>query len=102
MNVFGAKVRYELVVTKAEPGRLLVEEDKSAGVITTFTLDPVIGTGQTRVTITTEAKTSPGFKGVMEKLLNPAIMRKIYSQELEQLAQVVQQKQGLQTRFSAR
>ena len=88
-------------MTKAEPGRLLVEEDKSAGVITTFTLDPVNGTGQTRVTIATEAKTSSGLKSVMEKLLNPAIMRRIYRQELEQLAQVIQQKKGLQTHYSA-
>jgi hypothetical protein len=79
---------------------LLVEEDKSAGVITTFSLDPVNETGGTRVTIATEAKTSSGLKGMIEKLINPPIMRKIYREELEQLTQVIQQKNSLQTDYS--
>jgi hypothetical protein len=94
MNVFGAKALFELTVTKAVPGRLLVEEDKSAGVVTTFTLEPLNGTGQTRVTIATTAKTSSGLKGMMEKRINPAIMRKIYREELEQLAQVILEENG--------
>lgn len=101
MNVFGARVIYDMTVTQAEPGRLLVEEDKSAGVITTFSLEPVEGSGATRVTIATEAKTSTGLIGFLEKLANPAIMRKIYREELEQLDRVIQEKNSLQTHYSA-
>jgi carbon monoxide dehydrogenase subunit G len=94
MNVFGTKVLYHMSVTEPEPGRVLVEEDKSAGVTTTFTLDPFNGGGQTRVTISTKAKTSPGLRGMIEKLANPPILRKIYREELQQLAEVVQRKNG--------
>ena len=86
MDVFGSKVEYQMNVTEPEPGRILVEEDESAGVVTTFTLDPLNGGGQTQVTIASTARTSSGLKGVVEKLLNPAVMRRIYRQELEQLA----------------
>lgn len=92
MNVFGARSALKLQVTEPEPGRVLVEEDRSAGVVTTFTLDPVNGGGATRVTIATRANTSPGLRGMVEKLMNPAITRKIYREELQQLAEIVQRK----------
>lgn len=88
MDVFGSKVEYQMKVTEPEPGRILVEEDESAGLITTFTLDPLDGGRKTQVTITTKARTSPGLKGAVEKLVNPAVMRRIYRQELGQLAAV--------------
>jgi hypothetical protein len=90
MDVFGVKALYHMRVTEPEPGRVLVEEDESAGVITTFTMDPVNGGGQTRVTIATKARTSPGLRGMIEKLMNPPIMRRIYREELGQLDEVVQ------------
>lgn len=90
MNVFGAKVRYNLVVGEPEPGRVLMEEDAEAGVSTTFTVDPIEGGRQARVTIATTSKTGPGLRGRLEKLFNPAIMRKVYREELQQLARVAQ------------
>lgn len=92
MDVFGTKVLYHMSVTEPEPGRVLVEEDKSAGVITTFTVDPINGGGRTRVTIATKAQTSPRLRGVIEKLINPPIIRRIYREELHQLAEVIQSK----------
>jgi hypothetical protein len=88
MNVFGSKALYNLRVTKAEPGRLLVEEDEDAGVVTTFSLEP-LDDGRTRVTIATEARTSPGLRGMVERLMNPAVTRRIYREELALLAQAV-------------
>ena len=90
MNVFGAKLLYKMRVSEPEPGRVLREEDAEAGVVTTFTVDPVHGDSQSRVTIATIARTSPGLKGWLEKLMNPAITRRIYRQELAQLATVAQ------------
>ena len=94
MNVFGAKILYEMSVSEPEPGRILVEEDKSAGVVTSFTIDPVNGGDRSRVTIATEAKTAPGFRGFLEEIINPIIIRRIYRQELSQLATVVKEKYG--------
>lgn len=90
MNVFGAQVLYEMTVTEPEPGRVLREEDPQAGVVTTFTVDPVNDGEQSRVTIATTARTSPGVRGWLEKLTNPAITRRIYREELAQLAAVAQ------------
>jgi hypothetical protein len=90
MNVFGAKSLFQMTVTEPEPGRVLREEDAAAGVVTTFTVDPVNGGAQSRVTITTIARTSPGLRGWLEKWLNPVITRRIYREELAQLARIAQ------------
>lgn len=87
MNVFGSKALFNLRVTKAEPGRLLVEEDEATGTVTTFSLEP-LEDGRTRVTIATESRTSPGLRGLLEKVMNPIVTRRIYREELQQLAKV--------------
>lgn len=89
MSVFGAKATYHMVVTEPEPGRVLQEEDKVAGVVTTFTVDPANNGQAAKVTLHTRARTAPGFRGFIEKLITPAISRKIYNEELDLVAQFV-------------
>ncbi|WP_420645755.1 SRPBCC family protein [Candidatus Leptofilum sp.] len=83
MSVFGNKATYHMVVTEPEPGHVLQEEDKAAGVITTFTVDPVSNGQASRVTLHTHARTAPGVRGFIEKLITPPISRKIYNEELD-------------------
>lgn len=92
MNVFGAKSVINMVVSEPEPGRILVEEDKSAGVVTTFTLEPIGDGERTRLTISTDARASSGLRGLIERVVNPAITRKIYREELQQLGRIVDEK----------
>ncbi|MBI5668800.1 MAG: SRPBCC family protein [Chloroflexi bacterium] len=92
MNVFGSKREFRVVVSEPEPGRVLVEADPDAGVVTTFIVEPVNGGQQSRVTIATDSEARPGFTGVMERLMNPPIMRRIYQQELRQLANYLRSK----------
>ena len=92
MNVMGVKQSYRLVVSEPEPGRVLVERDDAAGIVTTFTIDALNEGTRTRVTITSEVRPSPGFKGLVERLMNPPITRRIYRKELAQLADYVQRK----------
>lgn len=92
MAVMGQTVVYNMEVTEPEPGHILAEEDKIVNTYTTFTFDPVNNGAQTKVTIATRAQTSGGFKGWMEKMMNPPIARKIYHAELENLAIVAQQR----------
>jgi hypothetical protein len=66
---------------------LLVEEDEATGTMTTFSLEP-LDDARTRVTIATETRTSPGLRGLVEKLMNPPISRRIYREELQKLAEV--------------
>jgi hypothetical protein len=89
MTVLGAKVTYNMIVTEPEPGRVLQEEDKASGVLTTFTIDPVNNGRAAKVTIHTRAKTAPGLQGFMEKLITPPISRGIYRKELDLVEEFV-------------
>lgn len=89
MKAFGNHFVYHVTVTEPEPGRVLVEEDQAAGVVTTFAIEPLNGKEASRVTITTEGKTSPGLRGWVEKWLTPLLLRRIYKDVLANLAQQV-------------
>jgi hypothetical protein len=89
MNVMGVSQVYQMTVSEPEPGRVLQEEDTAAGVVTTFTVDS-LSDNQSRVTIATTTRTNPGLKGWLEKLTTPPIARRIYREELDQLAAVLQ------------
>ena len=91
MNVMGARQVYHETVSEPEPGRVLVEADRAAGVTTTFTIEPLNGGARSRVTIATDVRASPGFKGMLEKLFNPPVTRRIFRQELRQLADYMRQ-----------
>lgn len=89
MNVYGAKRDYLITVSEPVPGRVLSETDPSAGVTTTFTVEPAGSGNQSHVTIATDSRPAPGIRGVLERLMNPYIMRRIYKEELKLLAQAV-------------
>jgi hypothetical protein len=86
----GKEVPYRMIVTEPEPGRVLVETDTApaSSLATTFTVAPVAGGAQARVEIATEWEASRGFAGLMERLLYPVAMRRIYRQELRQIGVV--------------
>lgn len=90
MEVMGVKQNYHMRVSEPEPGRILVEEDPEAGVKTTFTVAPLNGGLRSLVTIATASRTSPGLRGLIERLVNPPLTRRIYRQELQQLSDYVQ------------
>jgi|FLYN01.1.fsa_nt_gi hypothetical protein len=89
MKVFGTERVFRQVVSEPEPGRVLVEMDADAGVVTTFTIEPLGGGKQSRVTIVTDSRVSPGIQGLIEKLINPSFLRRLYKQELRNLAEYV-------------
>ena len=89
MDVYGTKRVFHQVVSEPEPGRVLMETDSTAGVTTSFTVDPIHNGTQSHVTISTESRLSPGIQGFLERLLNPLIIGRIYKQELEQLDEYV-------------
>ncbi len=89
MNVMGVERSLRFEVSEPEPGRILKETDAEAGVVTTFTVDPAGGGERARVTIATRAEASPGLMGLVERLVNPLITRRIYREELRLLAKYV-------------
>ena len=89
MEVLGVEQHYRMLVSEPEPGRVLVEHDPEAGVTTTFTVAPLNGGERSLVTIATASRPNPGLRGVIERLVNPPVARRIYKQELRQLAEYV-------------
>lgn len=85
MDVYGQTFNYHMTVTEPEPGRVLKEEDPYVGMATTFTVDP-INNYESKITIHSVAKASAGVKGWIEKLMTPSIMRRIFREQLAQLA----------------
>ena len=93
----GTRIRFEMKafgkvnvasgeVTEPVPGREL-RETLDDGIVTTFRVDP-IDAGTTRVTIET-AYHRPGFRGLIEALLAPRYLSKVYVAELALLAREV-------------
>jgi len=71
-------------ITEPEPGRMLVEREiDGRGIVTTFTVDPA-GPGRARVTIRTTYR-APGIAGFIERLLAPALLKRVYREELAML-----------------
>jgi hypothetical protein len=86
MNVMGSKRTSRFVVTEAQPGRVLVETSQEAGIVTSFTVDPVGDGSQSQLTIATDLKSSGGPMGLIERFMVPRVLRPIYGKELEQIA----------------
>ena len=90
MKVWGTEFKYHQIVSEPEPGRVLVETDLETGQFTKFIFEPLNGGTQTRLTIASEFPASQGFKGFMEKLMQPPVARGIYMKEMANIAQYVQ------------
>jgi hypothetical protein len=73
-------------VSEPEPGRVLREIESQRGLATTFTVESK-GSGGCRVSIVTTWKAS-GLKGLVERLLVPAMLRPLYEEQLDKIGQV--------------
>ncbi len=90
VRVYGGDHPFHHVVSEPEPGHVLMETDVETGQYTTFTFEPVNGGSQSLVTIASEFPLPGGFAGFMTRLMMPAVVRKMYKQELQQLADYMQ------------
>ncbi len=93
MNALGTELPFYQRVSEPEPGRVLVEQDIDSPqhVVTTFTVSPVEHE-KARVEITTTMNTSPGFKGLMERIIVPILNPSVYRKELKLLEAFAQKK----------
>ena len=87
MSILGETQSFRSLVTEPEPGRRLVETDLESQTPTLFYVLPITNGEQTRVTISTELK----GKSPVEGWIASMILQKIYREELELLAQVVEE-----------
>ena len=86
MTAMGSERSFRLVVSEPQPGRVLAESDEVAGTATTFTVEP-LGLAKCRVTIATDSRVSTGVQGWIERLVSPSFLRRVYRQELQNLAE---------------
>jgi Polyketide cyclase / dehydrase and lipid transport len=90
LKAFGQTYHYHQMVSEPEPGRVLKETEVDTGQYTTFTLEPLTGGQPTRVTIASEFPAQPGLTGMLERLMQPPFVRRLYLQELRNLAAYLQ------------
>lgn len=76
-------------VDEPEPGRVLTETDLDRDLQTIFTVDPMPDGAATARFDTTW--TTPGLRGLFERLVAPRMLRSIYVEELENLERVAQE-----------
>jgi hypothetical protein len=92
LTAFGTSYPLHQLVSEPDPGHVLMETDIESGQYTTFTFEPLNGGSQTRVTIASEFPMTPGLIGLIEKLTKPLFVRRLYKQELGNLAQYIPSK----------
>lgn len=84
MNVMGAKRSFRLETIEPEPGHIFDEVNLDDGAVTRFIVEP-LDDETCKVTIASDFPVLPGLSGLMERLINPPIIRKIYKKELQNL-----------------
>lgn len=82
MKVMGVRTCLRLTVLEPEPGRVMKEVDKAAGVETTWTLTPRDGGRKCDLLLHTRFPGKPGLAGLIERLINPPVTRSLYRREL--------------------
>lgn len=73
-------------VSEPIPGSVLVETDINSSLATTFSMTPQDDGKRTLVNFRTEWQGSPGVGGFFERTFAPIALRRIYNQELDNLA----------------
>ena len=79
----GRTTSYRVRVGEPIPGRMLIESDPARRMLTTFIVDPQPD-GGSRVRIETQWFTD-GIRGLVERLIAPAMLRSVYRDELRLL-----------------
>lgn len=89
LNVWGRKFTYHQEVTEPVPGRVIRETEIGTEQYTEFVLEPLDNGSRTRVTIRSEFPVGKGIVGFMDRLMQPSFVRRLYMQELNNLAAYV-------------
>lgn len=93
-RILGVEQSFHHRVSEPEPGKVLVEQDVDSvqNVTTTFTVNPVVQGQKSHVEISTTMNTSPGVKGLVERIIVSIFNPPIYRKELKLLESVAQKR----------
>ncbi len=94
MKALGVEQAFYQRVSEPEAGRVLVEQDIDSvqNVMTTFTVNPVEQGQKSQVEISTTMNASPGFRGLLERVIVPIFNAQVYRKELKLLEAVAQRR----------
>ncbi|MGB1286581.1 MAG: SRPBCC family protein [Aggregatilineales bacterium] len=89
LGILGKTYEYTMRVTEPEPGHIIKETDTNTGQYSTFILEEQAD-GQCRVTIEAGIPEETGIMGVIQRLTQPPLSRRMFNEELDILANYVQ------------
>ncbi len=105
-RTLGAEQSFHHRVTEPEPGRVLVEQDVDPTIrpqiTTTFTVTPLEQGAKSHVEISTTMISSPGLKGLIERLVVSRTNPPAYRKELKLLEAVAQQRRAEQAQTNSK
>ncbi|HEX7058206.1 MAG TPA: SRPBCC family protein, partial [Bacilli bacterium] len=84
MKVMGSRSSLIMTLSEPEPGRIVQEQDQSAGVTTIWKLIPESGDGCI-LRLTSQFPKKPGFAGWAERHVTSSLLRSIYNRELQNM-----------------
>jgi hypothetical protein len=92
-HVLGIEQRYHMIVSEPRPGRVLAEIDPALHLAKRFTLTP-LDADHTWVQIATAWEAARGMWGIIDQLVTPLIMRRVFVIQLRHLAAYVDTKRA--------
>jgi polyketide cyclase/dehydrase/lipid transport protein len=87
LRMAGKRQRLHMEVGEPEPGHILTETNLDSGAVTVFTVDSDHDKGRTRARISSEWETERGIRGLVDRLVAPILMERIFTKQLRQLDQ---------------
>jgi hypothetical protein len=87
VRMLGRRQRLHMRVAEPEPGHVLTETNLDTGVVTEFTVAPREGGSRTLARMSSEWETQGGVRGLVDRLVTPRLMRRMFAKQLHQLDQ---------------
>lgn len=85
LHVPGKRQRLHMRVGEPEPGTSITETNLDTGQVTVFRVEPDPDGGGTLVGISSDWDTDGGVKGMVDRLITPVLMERIFSKQLDEL-----------------
>jgi uncharacterized protein YndB with AHSA1/START domain len=85
VRMAGRRQRLHMRVAEPDPGQVLTETNLDTGAVTVFNVAPGAGEARTRVRMSSEWETVSGLRGLVDRLVTPRLMGRIFAKQLRQL-----------------
>jgi hypothetical protein len=87
LRMAGKRQRLHMRVGEPKPGHVLTETNLDTGLVTVFTVSADYENGRTHAQISSEWETAGGVSGLIDRLVAPILMERIFTKQLRQLDQ---------------